>query len=570
MRGGQAMLKVMQRTGIDYILSSPGSEWPPVWEALAEQTAQGIKKPGYVNCRHEAVAVAMAAGYTKVTGRPQVVMLHATAGPLNAAMTLRAALQERTPMVIISGEIAAYGENTRVADPGGQWLHDLTDLGGSPDLLRGCVKWADRVMAAELLGPAIERAVQIALEPPAGPVLIGIPFECMMEEVNLPEHGKSNEVIRPDTVDDAAVDKALNWIVDAKNPVAVTEHAGGDPRAVKRLVELCELFSIPVMETYRPAFVNFPRSHPLYQHHDPKFVDAADLVLMVDAVTPWYPASKGPKNAKVISIAEEFPNSRLPYWGYNVDLALVAPPAATLEQLLRKARSSERVAASRGIYEQRLARSREQHEGYFGKLKDEAHKHANDTPIDPRWLCNALSEALPANAVISEETTVYRSLIQEAIPRDQPQSYFARITGGLGVGLSYALGVKLAMPDRPVFALIGDGAFHYNAVPSCLGVAEEYNLPIHVVVFNNGRYLSMETSLIKYFPNGAAKNTGVHYGAEIGPRPNYQYYGKAHGGYGYRVTDPSEIKPAIDKALKHEAEKKLTVIDVVLSDFNPR
>ena len=72
----------------------------------------------------------MAAGYTKVTNRPQAVMLHATAGPLNAAMTLRAALQERTPMVIISGEIAAYGENTKVADPGGQWLHDLTDLGG--------------------------------------------------------------------------------------------------------------------------------------------------------------------------------------------------------------------------------------------------------------------------------------------------------------------------------------------------------------------------------------------------------------------------------------------------------
>jgi acetolactate synthase I/II/III large subunit len=570
MRGGQAMLKVMQRTGIDFILSSPGSEWPPVWEALAEQSAQGIKKPGYVNCRHEAVAVAMAAGYTKVTGRPQVVMLHATAGPLNAAMTLRAALHERTPMVIISGEISAYGENTRVADPGGQWLHDLTDLGGSPDLLRGCVKWADRVMAPELLGPTIDRAVQIALEPPAGPVLIGIPFECMMEEVNLPEHGRSNEVVRPDAVDDAAVDKALSWITEAKNPVAVTEHVGGDPRAVEHLVELCELFSIPVMETYRPAFVNFPRSHPLYQHHDPKVVDAADLVLMVDAVTPWYPASKAPKNAKVVSIAEEFPNSRLPYWGYNVDLALVAPPAATLEKILKRARSSERIAANRASYEQRLARSREQHESYFGKLKEEAKKHASETPIDPRWLCHVLSEALPKNAVISEETTVYRSLIQEAIPRDRPQSYFARITGGLGVGLSYALGVKLAMPEQPVFALIGDGAFHYNAVPSCLGVAEEYNLPIHVVVFNNGRYLSMETSLIKYFPDGAAKNTGVHYGAEIGPRPDYQYYGKAHGGYGYRVSDPSEIKSTIEKALQHEAAKKLTVIDVVLSDFNPR
>ena len=213
---------------------------------------------------------------------------------------------------------------------------------------------------------------------------------------------------------------------------------------------------------------------------------------------------------------------------------------------------------------------KEQHDGYFGKLKEEAQKRAGETPIDPRWACRALAEALPKNAVISEETTVYRGLIQETIPRQQPQSYFARITGGLGVGLSYALGVKLALPDRPVFALVGDGAFHYNAVPSCLGVAEEYGLPIHAVIFNNGRYLSMETSLIKYFPQGAAKNTGVHFGAEIGPRPDYQHYAKAHGGYGYRVTDPGQIKIAVEQALKHEAERKLTVIDLVLSDLNPR
>jgi len=570
MHGGQAMLKAIERSGVEFILSSPGSEWPPMWEALAEAAARGAQKPKYINCRHEAVAVAMAAGYTKVTNRPQVVMLHATAGPLNAAMTMRAALHERTPMVILSGEIAAYGENTKVADPGGQWLHDLTDLGGSPDLLRGCVKWADRISSAELLGPTIERAVRIAMEPPMGPVLIGIPFECMMEQVKDIDHGKANEVARAHAVDDASIDKALSLIAAAKNPVALTEHVGGDPRAVERFVELCELFGIPVMETYRPAFMNFPTTHPLYLHHDPKVVDAADLVLMVDAVTPWYPASKAPKNAKVIAIAEEFPNSRLPYWGYNVDLALAAPPASTLDQLVKKAKASEQVAANRAVYQQRLASIRDQHDSYFGKLKDEAQKHAGDEPIDPRWAVHALAQAMPANAVISEETTVYRGLIQETIPRNQAQSYFARVTGGLGVGLSYALGVKLAMPDRPVFALIGDGAFHYNAAPSCLGVAEEYGLPIHCVIFNNGRYLSMETSLIKYFPDGSAKATGVHFGAEIGPRPDYQHYAKAHGGEGFRVTKPGEIKNAVEQALKCEKEKKLTVIDLVLSDLNPR
>ena len=571
MRGGQAMLKVMRRVGIDYVFSSPGSEWAPVWEALAELAAQGCEKPKYINCRHEALAVAMAAGYTKVTGRPQMVLLHATSGPLNAAMILRAGLHERTPMVICTGEVAAYGENTRIADPGVQWVRDLTDLGGSPDLLRNCVKWADRISSVELLAPTLERAVQIALEPPAGPVLIGIPFECMMEEVQLKEHGRRNEVVRPTLIDDCVVENVLSMIAVAKNPVVVTEHVGGNAAAVECLVELCELFSIPVMESSRAAFLNFPRTHPLYLHYDRTFVDSADLILMVDALTPWYPASKGPTNdAKVISIAQEFPNSRLPYWGYNVDLALAAPPAATLKKLVNSAKVSKQVAANRGLYDERLARIRARHGSYFAKFQEDAHQHAADTPIDPRWLCQVLAEVIPTNAVIMEETTVYQTLIQEAIPRNRPMSYFARITGGLGVGLGYALGIKLAMPDRPVFVLIGDGAFHYNPVPSSLGVIEEYQLPINVVIFNNGGYLSMGSSLLKYFPDGAAKKTGVHFGRHIAPHPDYQLYGKAHGGYGARITQPDAIKPAIEQALNRDAEGKLSVIDIVLSDFNPR
>ena len=570
MHGGKAMVEVFKRAGVDYIFCSPGTEWPPVWEAFAEAKERGDKSIQYINCRHEALAVAMASGYSKITGKPQAVLLHATAGPLNGAMYLRAAYQERVPMVICCGETSAYGEDTSLPDPGNQWEHDLVDIGGPAELLRRCVKWADRVTSPTILVGSIERAMQIAVEPPAGPVLLGVPFECMLGEVALPEENRANRVERPAAVDQRAIQDALAMLLRAENPVLLTEHVGRDAAAVKPLVDLCESLAIPVMESYRPAFVNFPRTHPLYLHHDPKAIDAADLILMVEAITPWYPASKSPKNAAVIAIAAEFPNSRLPYWGYNVDLALVAPPAATLEKLVAKAKASEEVASNRTAYEERLGRTRQQHDNHFANLKTEARKHADDIPIDPRWLCHALAEALPENSVISEETTVYRTLIQESIPRSQPQSYFARITGGLGVGLSYALGVKLAMPDRPVFALIGDGAFHYNAVPSCLGVAEEYQLPIHVVVFNNGRYLSMETSLIKYFPDGAAKTTGVHFGANIAPHPDYQYYAKAHGGRGFRVTRPDEVKPAVEQALMQEREGKLTVIDVVLSDFNPR
>ena len=81
MHGGKALVKIFERAGVDYIFSSPGTEWPPVWEALAEAQGGGIDRPRYINCRHEALAVAMASGYTKVTGRPQAVLLHATRDP---------------------------------------------------------------------------------------------------------------------------------------------------------------------------------------------------------------------------------------------------------------------------------------------------------------------------------------------------------------------------------------------------------------------------------------------------------------------------------------------------------
>jgi acetolactate synthase I/II/III large subunit len=571
MHGGKALVKIFERAGVDYIFSSPGTEWPPVWEALAEAEERGETGVGFLNCRHEALAVAMASGYTKLTGKPQAVLLHATAGPLNAAMHLRAAYQERVPMVILAGECAAFGEESRLPDPGNQWVHDLTDIGGPAELLRRCVKWSERVTASSILVPSVERAMQIAVEPPAGPVLLGVPFESMLDEVSLPEDDKPNRVARPIAVDDAAIQEAVGILLGAQRPVLVTEHAGRTASAVNLLVDLCQSLAIPVMESFRPAFLNFPRNHPLYLPYDGRRIESADLVLVADAVTPWYPLSKGPKvGAKVVFLGDEYPYSRLPFWGYKVDLALVAPPSATLASLLARLKASEGFVANRAAYEERARQIGEEHEELMAAMQREAAEHRNDVPVDPRWLCRALSESMPPNAAVVEETTVHRTLIQNMIPRAEPMSYIARVTGGLGVSLGYALGAKLALKERPVFVLVGDGGFHYNPVPSCLGLAQEYRLPIIVVVFNNQRYLSMERGLLKYYPEGASKKTGIHFGGPILPNPDYRLYAEIYGGYGVRVTDPKEIQPAVARSLEHSAAGRLAVIDVVLSDYLPR
>lgn len=571
MHGGKALVEIFGRAGVDYVFSSPGTEWPPVWEAFAELQERGVDRPRYINCRHEALAVAIASGYTKITGKPQAVLLHATAGPLNAAMFLRAAYQERVPMVICCGETSAFGEESHLPDPGNQWIHDLTDIGGPAELLRRCVKWSERVTSSTILVQSVERAMQIAVEPPAGPVLLGVPFEVMLDEVALSENNRLTRVARPVAIDEGVIQQAAEILLRAQRPVLVTEHVGRDQAAVKPLIELCESLAIPVMESFRPAFLNFPRNHALYLPYDPRRIEAADVVLIADAVTPWYPVNKGPKDdAKVIFLGDEFPYSRLPFWGYNVDLALVAPPAATLQRLVSEIKRSEGFVANKTAYDGRVQQIQEEHDKQVAGVQSEAIAHSNDIPVDPRWLCQALNESIPANAVIVEETTVHRTLIQNMIPRNEPMSYIARVTGGLGVSLGYGLGVKLASKERPVFVLVGDGGFHYNPVPSCLGLAQEYNLPITVVVFNNQRYLSMERGLLKYYPDGAGKKTGVHFGGPIMPNPDYRLYADIYGGYGVRVKDPKDIQPSVERALKHNASGRLAVIDVVLSDYLPR
>lgn len=184
-------------------------------------------------------------------------------------------------------------------------------------------------------------------------------------------------------------------------------------------------------------------------------------------------------------------------------------------------------------------------------------------PIDPAWLCAALSEVMPEDTVYVEETIVHRPLISRHIAWNQPQSYF-HPTGGLGLGLSHALGVKLALPQRPVVALMGDGSCLYNPVVPCLGAAREHHLPVLIVLFNNSSYASMKRSHLDFYPDGVAVREGLFFGVDI-PGPEYARLVEAFGGYGERVEDPGKLKSALANALAAVQSGKTALVDVALA-----
>ena len=558
--GGEAVLQAFRNLGVDYIISSPGSEWPAVWEALARQQTNEIEGPRYIDCWHETLAVTMAMGYTRVTGRMQAVLLHAGVGLLQGSLGIHGAFLGEVPMLVCSGESITYGEDPEF-DPGAQWYRNLSVVGGPNRLVEPYVKWSSHVTSPQTLYETVSRAGEMAQRVPKGPTYLDIPIEVMRPEWNPPARigiRPGAPGVRPDP---EAIRRAAELLANSANPVIVTDSGGKDIEGFNNLVRLAELLAIPVVEVAQ-TYANFPKDNPLYQGSDLRpFMDTSDLFVLVGCRTPWYPASAAPAQGTIVVIDDNPLKDQLVYQALKGDLYLEGDIAPALGEL-----ADELEAA--GVSGGRAVEERRQRWQAAYDRQEEASRVAveavrDHTPIDPDWLCAAINEVMPDDAVYVEETITHRGAIFRHILWDRPQTYF-HPHGGLGQGLGTALGVKLAKPGQPVVALMGDGCFLYNPVTQSLGVSASENLPILIVVFNNGKYAAMGNSHISFYPEGVTAQTGIHHGVDI-PGPNYAELVQPFGGYGERVEDPAEVVPALERALAAVNQGRLALVDVVLS-----
>jgi acetolactate synthase-1/2/3 large subunit len=531
--------------GVERIFASPGSDWAPLWEALARPHAAEI--PEYVSVRHEETTVAMASGYAKATGKLPAVVLHTTVGTLHAAMALRIALHERVPMVVMAGESTTFGEPP-APKAGRQWLRLLTDLGGPARLAAPSVKWSFGLNSGLLLAHTVQRACQLAVNAPRGPVFVSVPIEYLMEEQAQPLPAPT-ALPRAPGADPAALDELAAALSAARRPLIITEEAGRDPAAVTALVALAERLGAPVAEAWQPYYVNFPRNHPLYAGVVPEIeslVNDSDAVLLAECVLPWHPPSSV-KPAKLFAIGEDPLRLNLPFWGFHTDLVVPGDVRTTLEGLAKRIenRGQSPISATRTHQRNRAL-----------------------TPISEAmnngWIAAQLDSILPHDAIVVNETITHRLELLQRLTRLQPGGFYEASFGGLGMGLSIGLGVKHAEPRRPVIVTIGDGAFHYNPVPACFGAAQELGLPLLVVLFDNGGYLSQKTDVATYYPQGAAVRSGRFAGTAITPRPEYAKLAEAYGGYGEKVSSPTEVRAALARGLE-EGRERLALIHLVLA-----
>jgi acetolactate synthase-1/2/3 large subunit len=561
--GAETLLRVLSHMGVDRIFSSPGSEWSPVWEAFAKAKAQSEGVPLYISSRHEEIAVGMASGYAKATGKLPAVMIHTTVGALHATMALRGALHEQVPMVVFTGESLGFGEEAG-PDVGAQWLGALADIGGPARLVDRCVKWSYGVNAKALLPSTIQRACQLAMGTPKGPVFVSLPMEYLFDKMTKNAAAENIPIPAP-MADPAAIEELAALLVGAKNPLIITEEAGRSPAVVEQLVELSELLGAGVVESRASSYVNFPRTHDLHAGFEPQeFLQEADVILLLGVVVPWHPASKKLNPTTKVAVLSDNPlRAELPYWGFAVNQILTGEIESSMKHLLDVVK--KKVARGNGDATQRIEKWRGRHDARRASWKEDAVKRKEQKPIDTRWVTYELAQVIPSDAIVVEETITHRLSIHRYLDMLKPGTFFAGCIGGLGTGTGTALGVKAANPKRPVLCLIGDGAFNYDPGLAALGVCQEHNLPIMIVLFNNYGYHSQKSGVPRFFPDGFAVKNQDFIGISINPSPDYAMIARAFDGYGEKVEEPGEVRAALQRGLKAVAGGQMALIDVRLA-----
>ncbi|HXA20662.1 MAG TPA: thiamine pyrophosphate-dependent enzyme [Acetobacteraceae bacterium] len=562
--GAEALLELFQTQGADYIFCSPIAAWAPLWESLAKrQATTNIETPKYLNCRHEILAVGLASGYYKATGRAQVVLLPTGLGVLHGALAVRSAFHEHIPMVIVAPDTLTHGAVAGL-DPGPEWPTLLVDLAGPVRNGETVTKWGKEIKTSGDLAADVRRAWYFAESVPRGPTLVSVPFDILMSQIDEP-HGnkaKASPLVAPIE----SLQELADLLMHSRSPLIVTEHAARTPQDQAALVAIAEHIGSPVFEYWMPLYLNFPRAHPLYAT-DPieAHLPDADCILVVGAHGPWHPQeTKLPEDCTVIQIEEDPLRPRAPYWGFRTDHCIAGDVGSNLAQLaaLLRARATSVEEASR------VAARTERWHAHNAASQAEAVKERETVRSNERihaaLLFDTLHRMLPDRSVIVDEIVAQVPAMIKHLFRERDFSHIRGWAGALGTGIPTALGVRLARPKDMVVCVIGDGAFSYNPVPACLGLAQQYGVPILVIICNNQGYVSQEWNLYKYFPSGYALRDNNPYGRVIEPTPDYAAMAPAFGAHGECVTDPGQLESAIRRAISAVEQGHLALLDVRL------
>ncbi len=552
------VMKLLHDIGIDRIYGAPGTTELSLVQAAAQY---GIE---YYFALHDGVAVGMADGFARVNNQIAVVNLHSTQGLLNAAGFTRVALRDNVPLLIIAGTPSTTYD---IYEPN----HYVLNLQQS---LAPITKWGWTVSNIDTLTEVFTQAISIALSPPQGPTFICIPQDILERKSNyllekIPQITPNLDfscIASKENIEDTA-----KTLVKAQNPIIFAGYGAQD--VVNWIETLADLVAAPIIaealdrgpqvhnvycRTNHPLFLSF---FDVREQKISDYIARSDVILFVGGKATYSKIiGELPQTCTVIQLNTN-PSEMGKY--HRVDIPLIGNLELSLKKVCHQIKAEVEQANSSEIIIEKKKVIEADINDYRSKRNDELTNVVMDgSPIEGMQLIKAMREALPANAIIVDDSQCMGYFLRHYYDFLETHSLYGSMASHIGWALPASLGVKQANHAKPVVCLVGDGSFMFGV--QALAAASTYKIPVLVIVANNKGYISLQKEIAvkwKLSPQ-VSQNLSLNQ-----PAFDYALLAKSVGLGGVRVSDALDLTQAIQSGLDITTnEHKACIVEVIMTD----
>lgn len=530
--GGRLFAKALKREGVEYVFTLNGGHIYNLYEGCEDE---GIK---IIDFRHEQVAAHAAEGWAKVTGKPGVAIVTAGPGVTDAVTGIANAFQAPSPMIMIGG-------NAGISDHLRGGLQDFD----SATFLKPVTKFSEQVKKVERIPDYVSIAFRHATTGVPGPVYLEIPVDIVngkTDEDNI-KYPQSYRTEAKAYGDPEYIQKIVDILHQTERPMVL---AGSDVWWSKAWDELREF-----IETIdAPVFLNamgrgsIPSDHPNLGSLGRRYgLVKSDTVILIgtpiDFRLGYGTDAMFPQNPRLVEIMMD--SSKI---GQNrdVDAGVVGDTKAVLRQVLDGLRSTGYKSPGRGWVEEVMT------EDKALEAADEPMLNSDQTPIHPMRLMKELRDFLDYDATVIGDGGDIVTFAARVLNINEPGHWLdPGQFGCLGAGSGFAAAAQLARPGKQVCIVYGDGGFGLTGFD--VETYVRFNLPIVSVLGNNGAWNQTTQGVLRRGMRGL--------GTYLSQKTDYAKIMDGMGGYGERVTDPEQIRPALERAFK---SGKAALLDVVI------
>ena len=542
--GGALFVAQLKAAGIKYIFFNPSTGDSPIFDALVDEPSIQLIKGV-----QEGAVVAMADGYARATGKPAVIVV-ANIGLPNAMTQMVNSWKDNIPLIVA---VASVGQEALG--------RELTQETEHVELMtQPITKWYWNAQSTATIPETVRRAVKFSTTPPCGPVFLSLPTNTLQGEAkaNIIDQAKFDVPmrIRPDKDD---IEAAAKMLLAAQNPLVSIGDELHWCGAQKEIVELAELLGLPVSgQAGTLGFWSkpFPTRHPLFVGTllpNMRQLGKADVLLNLGNRF----GERSALGTKLISIrldpsslARENP----------VDLGMVADLKLAIQDLTAAVRSMATGQRLKEIAEERINRTRKITSEMWQVRQKTAREGADSAPVTMGRLGLELEEALDRDTCYVCDVDSGKTMDAVMSFGGADKHYIGTGPNVLGWGMAAGVGVKLARPDQPVVSVVGDGSFLFSG-PQPLWSMARYKAPVTVIVLNNRSYNNERNRI--WNSAGRQFKTGRDMTCYNGnPDVDFAKTASAFGVDGETVTEPAQIRPALDRAKRATVEGRPYLLDV--------